>query len=156
MTVRRMFDDDRGGARPLLPGLAAVATIALLGACSPPGSDAGGGETEADPSEVSTDIGVEEIELTLYDGAGLKTIDDALIAAFEKEHPNVSISTRFDPDDVQAQNAPRVLASDDPPDIARINALADIVSNGQLTNLDPGPRPTAGTNCPRGSWRCTG
>jgi raffinose/stachyose/melibiose transport system substrate-binding protein len=47
------------------------------------------------------------------------------------------VTTRFDPDDVQAQNAPRVLASDDPPDIARINALADIVGNGQLTNLDP-------------------
>jgi raffinose/stachyose/melibiose transport system substrate-binding protein len=140
MTVRRISGDDRGRRGqpvPWLSGLAAVATIALLAACSPPGSDAGGGETEADPSEVSTDIGDEEIELTLYDGAGLKAIDDALIAAFERKHPNVSISTRFDPDDVQAQNAPRVLASDDPPDIARINALADIVSNGQLTNLDP-------------------
>jgi ABC-type glycerol-3-phosphate transport system substrate-binding protein len=109
---------------------------ALLVGCSAPGSG-GGGEAEADPETVSTDLGDEDIELTLYDGAGLKAIDEALIAAFEEKHPNVTIETRFDPDDVQAQNAPRVLASDDPPDIARIIALADIVGNGQLTNLDP-------------------
>lgn len=124
--------------RPLR-ALAAVTTLAAaaaLAACSPPGSD-GTAEAEVAPEDVSTDLGDEEIELTLYDGAGLKAIDDALIAAFEEKHPNVTITTRFDPDDVQAQNAPRVLASDDPPDIARINALADIVDNGQLTNLDP-------------------
>ena len=114
-----------------------LAAAAGLAACSTPGSGSTGGETQVDASEVSTDIGDGEIELTLYDGAGLKAIDEALIAAFEDKHPNVTVTTRFDPDDVQAQNAPRVLASDDPPDIARINALADIVGNGQLTNLDP-------------------
>ncbi len=38
---------------------------------------------------------------------------------------------------MQAVNAPRVLASDDPPDIARIVALSDIVKSGLLTDLSP-------------------
>lgn len=123
--------DDRW---PLARIAAAVAATAALSACAP-GPQSSGSQGQ-EPESVSTDLGDGEIELTLYDGAGLKTIDEALIAAFEEKHPNVSVETRFDPDDVQAQNAPRVLASDDPPDIARINALADIVGNGQLTNLD--------------------
>lgn len=122
--------------RRTVQALAVLTATAALAACSPPGSGSGA-DTEVAPEEVSTDLGDEKIELTLYDGAGLKAIDDALIAAFEEKYPNITVNTRFDPDDVQAQNAPRVLASDDPPDIARINALADIVGNGQLTNLDP-------------------
>ncbi len=113
----------------------AAATVSVLAACAPPGSssaDAGTVTTDA-----STDLGSGKVSLTLYDGAGLKTIDDALIAAFEKKHPNVSVSTRFDPDNVQAVNAPRVLSSSTPPDIARINALGDIVKSGLLTDLTP-------------------
>jgi ABC-type glycerol-3-phosphate transport system substrate-binding protein len=137
MTVRLAAAPRGPARRTIVRGLAAAAVAAALAACSAPGPSDGGGDTEAGPDEVSTDLGEEEIELTLYDGAGLKAIDEALIAAFEDEFPNVTVNTRFDPDDVQAQNAPRVLASDDPPDIARINALADIVGNRQLTNLDP-------------------
>ena len=122
--------------RPITKGLAAAIAVTAFAACSSPGGETPVA-TDVDPDSVSTDIGSEDIELTLYDGAGLKAIDEALIAAFEEKFPNVTVKTRFDPDDVQAQNAPRVLASDDPPDIARINALADIVGNDQLTNLDP-------------------
>lgn len=122
--------------RPAALGCAVVLATAALTACSAPGGEPSG-DTTVDPDSVSTEVGNDAVELTLYDGAGLKAIDDALIAAFEDEYPNITVETRFDPDDVQAQNAPRVLASDDPPDIARVNALADIVGNGQLTNLDP-------------------
>ena len=114
--------------RPLALATLAVTTFALA-ACSAPGSGQETAPEDAAPTEVSTELGDEPVELVLYDGAGLKAVDDALIEAFTEQHPNVTITTRFDPDDVQAQNAPRVLASDDPPDIARINALADIVGN---------------------------
>ncbi|WP_313555407.1 ABC transporter substrate-binding protein [Miniimonas arenae] len=130
-------------------GLAVAATVTLT-ACAPPGS---GGTSDASSdaaTEVSTDLGTDPVELVLYDGAGLKTIDDALIAAFTKEHPNVTITTRFDPDDVQAQNAPRVLAADDAPDIARVVALGDIVSSGLLTNLDPWADAYGWTDLPEG------
>lgn len=118
---------------------AAVAGAAILPstvACAPPGS----GYTTTAPTEpvaVRTDLGTDPIELTLYDGAGLKKIDEALIAAFTERHPNVTITARYDPDEVQAVNAPRVLASDNPPDIARIIALPAAVANRQLTELDP-------------------
>ncbi len=137
MTVRLVAaGTTRSTRRKLFRGSVALSALAVVAACSAPGSDSGGAE-DAEPESVSTDIGDADIELTLYDGAGLKAVDDALIAGFQKKFPNVTVKTRFDPDDVQAQNAPRVLASDDPPDIARINALADIVGNGQLTKLDP-------------------
>lgn len=138
MTSRtRAARHPRRWGRITLGGVAVMMAAGSLASCSAPGSESSSNETEVDASDVSTDIGSEEVSLTLYDGAGLKDTDDALIAAFEEQYPNVTIDTRFDPDDVQAQNAPRVLASDDPPDIARINALADIVGNNQLTNLDP-------------------
>lgn len=122
--------------RSLHVALLATTTLAVA-ACSPPGADEQDAAGAAAPTEVSTELGDEPVELVLYDGAGLKAVDDALIAAFTEQHPNVTITTRLDPDDVQAQNAPRVLSSDDPPDIARVNALADIVGNQQLTPLTP-------------------
>lgn len=135
-SITRTSRQPGAAGRPALLGLS-TALVAVLGlaACSAPGSGSGAAPTEA--TSVSTDLGTEPVELTLYDGAGLKSIDEALIAAFTAEHPHITITTRFDPDDVQAQNAPRVLASQDPPDIARIVALGDIVKNGQLTDLDP-------------------
>ncbi|KOS54145.1 ABC transporter substrate-binding protein [Rhodococcus rhodochrous] len=119
-----------------LAALAGAAVLPTVVACAPPGS----GNTATvptDPGPVSIDLGTDPIELTLYDGAGLKKIDEALVAAFTERHPNVTITARYDPDDVQAVNAPRVLASENPPDIARIIALPAAVANRQLTELDP-------------------
>ncbi len=110
--------------------------VPVVAACAPPGS---GNTSSAEnaPVQVSADLGTGPVELTLYDGAGLKKVDDALIAAFTELHPNVTITARYDPDDVQAVNAPRVIASSDPPDIARIIALPGAVRNQQLTDLGP-------------------
>lgn len=122
---------------PAVGGLAACLVAALaLTACSPPGASSSS-DAAAGPSSVTTDAGALSGELVLYDGAGLKRVDDALAAAFTKKYPKIKITGRYDPDDVQAQNAPRVLLSDNPPDIARIIALSDVVKNGQLTKLDP-------------------
>lgn len=129
-----MARHSRTRSRAIQAGVAAIA-LSLLAACSPPGGD-GPAQGSDEPTDVSTDLGSEPITLTLYDGAGLKAIDDALIAAFEDQYENVTITTRFDPDDVQAVNAPRVLASDNPPDIARVIALSDIAQDGLLTPLD--------------------
>lgn len=115
--------------------LAGAAMLPTVVACAPPGS----GNTvtaPTDPIPVNIDLGTDPIELTLYDGAGLKKIDEAMIAAFTARHPNVTITARYDPDEVQAVNAPRVLASENPPDIARIIALPAAVANHQLTELD--------------------
>jgi raffinose/stachyose/melibiose transport system substrate-binding protein len=123
------------GTRLRVLGAGACALFALA-ACAPPGGGSAPAASEGAPTDVSTDLGEEPVELTLYDGAGLKAKDEALIEAFEEKHPNVTITGRYDPDDVQAQNSPRVLASDDPPDIARVIALSDVAGDGLLTNLD--------------------
>lgn len=122
--------------RTLLGLCAGIAATTALSACAPPGG-AGDGSAADAPTSVSTDLGSEPITLVLYDGAGLKDVDDALIAAFTEQHPNITIETRFDPDNVQAINAPRVLSSDNPPDLARIVALSDIVQANLLTPLTP-------------------
>src|SRR5687768_11262131 len=68
------------GLRWLGVGVSAALAVAALAACAPPGSGSPA-PSEAAPTSVSTDLGSEPIELTLYDGAGLKTIDEALISA---------------------------------------------------------------------------
>lgn len=115
--------------------LSLVGSLAGLAACAAPGSSTQ--PTTTAPTAVSTNVGTEPVTITLYDGAGLKTVDDALIAAFNEKYPNITVETRFDPDNVQAQNAPRVLASDNPPELARIVALGDIVTDNLLTPLTP-------------------
>ncbi len=123
-------------------GSVAVATVAAIGlgvslaACAP-GSSAPASSAAAAPETVSTSLGSEPIELTLYDGQGLKKLDEALIAGFEKQYPNVTITGTWDPDDVTTQNQPRQLASANPPDLVRLISVTDAVKNNLVTNLDP-------------------
>ena len=100
---------------------------------------------------MSTDIGDEEVELTLYDGAGLKAIDDALIAAFEEEYPNVTVRPGSIPTTCRHRTPRACWRRTTRPDIARVNALADIVGNGQLTNLDTYAEAYGWDRPPRGS-----
>jgi multiple sugar transport system substrate-binding protein/raffinose/stachyose/melibiose transport system substrate-binding protein len=66
----------------------------------------------------------------------LKNIDDALITAFAKKYPNVTIKPTYDPDNVTTQNQPRQLASATPPDLIRVISVASGVKNNLLSNLD--------------------
>ena len=77
-----------------------------------------------------------DVTLKLYDGQGLSTIDDALIAAFTEKYPNITIEPTYDPDDVTTQNQPRQLASATPPDLIRVISVTSGVKNNLLTNLD--------------------
>lgn len=109
-----------------------VACVASLAACGPGSS----GQNTSSAEAVSTDLGDTKYELTLWDGAGLKTYDDALIAAFEKKNPNITIKATYDPDNVSQQNGPRIISSADAPDIARITDINSAVRGKHLTNLD--------------------
>jgi len=114
-----------------------VLAAAALVACSAPGSSAPETTAAAAPAAVSTSIGSEPIELTMYDGQGLKKLDEALIAGFEKQYPNVTITGTWDPDDVTTQNQPRQLASATPPDLVRLISVTDAVKNSLVADLDP-------------------
>ncbi len=74
--------------------------------------------------------------LKLYDGQGLKSMDQALIAAFKTKYPNITINGTWDPDNVTTQNQPRQLASATPPDLIRVISVTGGVKDGLLTNLD--------------------
>ena len=115
---------------------AAVVAATVVAACSGPGSSAPDTAAAAAPESVSTSIGTAPVELTLYDGQGLQKLDDALIAGFQKQYPNVTIKATYDPDKVTTQNQPRLLASATPPDLVRVISVTDGVKNNLLTNLD--------------------
>ena len=58
--------------------LAAIFIAGSLTACGP--GSASSSRSDTNPTEVSTDLGNKKYELTLWDGAGLKAVDEALIA----------------------------------------------------------------------------
>ncbi len=119
--------------KTVVAGAMAVACLASVAACGP-GSSSSNSSAASEP--VSTDLGSEEIELKLWDGAGLKTFDDQLIEAFQKKYPNVTITATYDPDNTSAQNGPRIISASDTPDIARITDINSAVRGNHLVNLD--------------------
>lgn len=117
--------------------LTALASAIALTACSAPGASSGTPQAAATPTSVSTQPPSSPVTITLYDGQGLKGLDDALIAAFTKKYPTVKVEPTYDPDNVTTQNQPRQLASATPPDLIRVISVAAAVKNNLLTNLDP-------------------
>lgn len=93
-------------------------------------------KSNANSEPVSTDVSKEKVELKLWDGAGLKTFDDQLIAAFQKKYPNITIKATYDPDNTSQQNGPRIISAADTPDIARITDINSAVRGKHLVNLD--------------------
>ena len=69
--------------------LAAIFIAGSLTACGP--GSASSSRSDTNPTEVSTDLGNKKYELTLWDGAGLKAVDEALIAG-SKRNPQTSPS----------------------------------------------------------------
>lgn len=74
--------------------LAAIFIAGSLTACGP--GSASSSRSDTNPTEVSTDLGNKKYELTLWDGAGLKAVDEALIAGFEAKYPNITITGQYD------------------------------------------------------------
>lgn len=124
------------GGRAALAGAVLMVTALAAGACGTPGADNGADESAANPTSVSTEVPTEDVTLKLYDGQGLSAVDDALIAAFEKKYPTISVEPTYDPDDVTTQNQPRQLASASPPDLIRVISITSGTKNNLLTNLD--------------------
>lgn len=121
----------RRGFVTLVP-LAAVG--AAVGACSAPGSDQA--STPGSGSAVSTDIGSAPVTLEMYAETGFP-LAKAHADEFSKQYPNVKFNVREDQFTVIVENAPRVLASDNAPDIIRLPTMVDLVKDGLLKNLDP-------------------
>lgn len=114
-------------------GLATAGSLLALAACAP-GAPAPTGPT--DGPEVSTELTTEEVELTIADGTGFPVTDE-LAAEFTRQHPNITFNITRDTFQNLTANAPRLLASDTPPDLIRLPTLGDTVRDGLVANLDP-------------------
>lgn len=124
--------------RRVTPRAAVGASIAFamlgLAGCAPgaPAAD----PTDSTDVEVSTELTDEEVVLTIADETGFPATD-ALTEEFTKQHPNITFEITRDTFQNLTANAPRLLASDNPPDLIRLPTIGDTVKDGLLANLDP-------------------
>jgi raffinose/stachyose/melibiose transport system substrate-binding protein len=119
-------------SRPVVfAAIAATATLALAG-CAPGGSSPAPTNSVA----VSTELTTENVELTIADETGFP-LTDVLAAEFTKQHPNITFNVTRDTFQNLTANAPKLLASDTPPDLIRLPTIGDTVKDGLLANLDP-------------------
>lgn len=111
-----------------------LSAAAATAACDAPGVDQSS-SGDADTS-VSTELESGPITVQMYAETGFP-LAKALADEFSKQHPNVKFDVREDQFTVIVENAPRVLASAEAPDIIRLPTLVDLVKDGLLKNLDP-------------------
>ncbi|MCG5452181.1 ABC transporter substrate-binding protein [Micromonospora hortensis] len=116
----------------LLASLLAVGMTAT--ACSAPGEDRS--STQKSDAAVKTELGADPITLDMYAETGFP-LAKALADEFSKQHSNVTFNIREDQFTVIVENAPRVMASDNSPDIIRLPTMVDLVKDDLLKNLDP-------------------
>ncbi|MFI6069746.1 ABC transporter substrate-binding protein [Micromonospora sp. NPDC051227] len=116
----------------LLASLLAVGMTAT--ACSALGEDRS--STQKSDAAVKTELGTDPITLDLYAETGFP-LAKALADEFSKQHSNVKFNIREDQFTVIVENAPRVMASDNSPDIIRLPTMVDLVKDDLLKNLDP-------------------
>lgn len=120
--------------RPAVVLAPLMAAALAVSACSPPGADPV--NTDDGDTEISTELGSDPITIEMYAETGFP-LAKALADEFSKQYPNVTFNVREDQFTVIVENAPRVLAGDNSPDIIRLPTMVDLVKDGLLKNLDP-------------------
>lgn len=116
----------------LAVAVAASAGVVLAG-CAP-GSAAPTATTAS--RDVSTELTTEDVQLTIADETGFPVTDE-LTKEFTKQHPNVTFDITRDTFQNLTANAPKLLASDTPPDLIRLPTIGDTAKDGLLADLDP-------------------
>jgi len=118
------------GLRSLLTTLIA---LALVAACGPPG----GGTTSSSggASGGTAGCGKDPVKLNAYFETGFD-LPFKLSDEFTKQYPNVSWDIKQDQFTNLINETPRVLASNDPPDLIRLPTMVSFAKEGLLKNLD--------------------
>ncbi|MCC5032134.1 extracellular solute-binding protein [Streptomyces sp. WAC 00631] len=124
----------RSGRRAPAAIAAAVTTGLVLAACAPGGN--GGSPDTPDATDVSTELTKEKVELTIADETGFP-LTDKLTEEYTRQHPNITFDINRDTFQNLTANAPRLLASDNPPDLIRLPTMGETVKDGLLADLDP-------------------
>ncbi|UOW03503.1 extracellular solute-binding protein [Clavibacter michiganensis subsp. michiganensis] len=121
----------RAGRAAALTAAAAISALALA-SCAPGSAPV----ASAPAGDVSTAIPTDDLTIRIQDETGFPVTDE-LTAEFTKQHPNVKFDITRDSFQNLLANTPRLLASDDAPDLIRLSTLGTTVKDGLLTNLDP-------------------
>ncbi|SFC07499.1 ABC transporter substrate-binding protein [Klenkia taihuensis] len=114
---------------------ASALSLVLLAGCSAPGAD-GSASGQDEDREISTELTSEDVELDFYIETGFP-IAQELADEFTEQHPNITFNIRSDQFAVLTENASRVMAGDDAPDLIRLPQLVDPARDGLLLDLDP-------------------
>lgn len=131
MNIRRTVANGRPRATRLSFSTAFVgASAILLSACAP-----GGTAASSSSGPISTAAPIEETTLTVAVPAN-PTLQ-ALFDEFESQYPTVTVTAQESDFSTLQQNLPRLMASDDAPDLVRLASVGNNAKNGLLTNLDP-------------------
>jgi raffinose/stachyose/melibiose transport system substrate-binding protein len=112
----------------------AVLVAGSLAGCAGPGGAAPA--SDATPTAVRTDVGGDEATITLFTAAGLKDYQQALADVFMEKYPAITVKLQVEADNNYNTVLPRLLASDNPPDVASVPDLVAAVRDGLITNLD--------------------
>jgi raffinose/stachyose/melibiose transport system substrate-binding protein len=116
---------------------AVAATAVTAAACGAPGSSAPAAQssTGAAGQAFATTAPKGPVTLNFYIESGFP-LPEKLAAEFQKQYPNVKIKLREDQFAVLTQNAPRVMAGNDAPDLIRLPTIVSSAKDGLLANLD--------------------
>ena len=127
-----------GLAAIVVTGCAAPGAVATPTPTAPPASATPGDSSAPSASAVATvpDCGTEPVTLNIYHET-ISELMPQLSAEFTKQFPNVTFELKSDAFANATANLPRLLASDNPPDISRAAQLIDLVKDGLLLNFDP-------------------
>lgn len=135
--VRRRMDSPRRVRRRIAALVCAVALVLPLAACDAltPGSAAEAPGQRSMPS--STAVPDEDITLRLQ-FADAPLMVDALIAAFEKDHPRITVEPQYKTFSDYVQNLKLTMTSDTAPDIAQYAVgMTDLAADGHILDLAP-------------------
>lgn len=119
--------------RTLRPVLLLTASALLLTACAPGAAPASNSERESP----AVDLGSEDITLRLISTPESGASTKATIAAFEAEHPNVTVEYQQTNYEDYNKSVNLELNSESAPDIVLLNSVNNTVKNDLVLDLDP-------------------
>jgi raffinose/stachyose/melibiose transport system substrate-binding protein len=120
-----MFEHGTSGARAKVTALALTAALTALVPTMVVAQD-----------ETAPSCGTEPVELLAYFETGFP-FQTALADEFTKQYPNVTWNIREDQFANLIAQTPRLLTSDNPPDLIRLPTMVDLVRDGLLLDLEP-------------------
>jgi raffinose/stachyose/melibiose transport system substrate-binding protein len=130
-------------SRRVLVGLTALAVV--VSACAPgaaatptlaPATPTPATTAAATPTAAPITCGTAPVVLSAYFETGFE-IPFKLSEEFTKQFPNVTWNISQDQFTNLTNSTPRLLASDNPPDLIRLPTMISLVKDGLLKNLDP-------------------